>query len=156
MVTLAEKREQQTPVREYARPASLWCAAVAPERAQLLAWCAYPERPPTRARGSGVAVASMLAVGRAETSERPAPAALRRRGRLGGVAAAAALGLAALGPVLFLDADEAQAAPVLPDDSGSLNGFVETAKELLEPFGIANLYPHSSFVTSSRRGLAGA
>src|SRR5688572_5570715 len=98
--------------------------------------------PAAQTWGAGLAATRIPGVGHVATSE--SPPARRRRGRLGGVAAAAALGLAALGPVLFLNANEAQTAPVLPDDSGTLDGFVETAKELLEPFGITNFYPHSS------------
>ena len=62
----------------------------------------------------------------------------------GGGPAAAALGLAALGAVLLLDADEAQAAAVLADDPGALDALVEAAKQLLEALRIANLNPHAS------------
>jgi hypothetical protein len=55
----------------------------------------------------------------------------------GGVAATAALSLPALGSVLFLNADKAEAAPVLADDAGALDSLIETAKELLEPFRVA-------------------
>ena len=67
-----------------------------------------------------------------------------------GVAAAAAFGLAALGAVLFLDADEAQAAAMLADDARTLDAFREAAEELIKALAFAKFYPHVSAITSSR------
>jgi len=58
------------------------------------------------------------------------------------VSPAPTLGLAALGAVLFLNADEPQTSPVLPDDSGSLDPLVESAQQLLEALGLSNLNTH--------------
>ena len=65
-----------------------------------------------------------------------------------GVAAAAALGLAALGAVLFLDADEAQPATMLANDAGALNALVETAEELIEALAFTEFCPHAFLLTS--------
>ncbi len=62
----------------------------------------------------------------------------------GGGAAAAALGLAALRAVLFLNADEAQAAAVLADDAGALDTLLEAAEELVERLGIFDLNAHAA------------
>jgi hypothetical protein len=59
------------------------------------------------------------------------------------VAAAAALRLAALGAILFLRADEAQATPVLANDAGPFNTLLESPKQLIERFGILDLNPHA-------------
>jgi hypothetical protein len=67
-----------------------------------------------------------------------------------GVAAAAALSLAALGAVLFLDADEAQAATMLANHARALDAFVEATEELIEAFSLAELNPHAFLITSSR------
>ena len=64
---------------------------------------------------------------------------------LGLVATAAALGLAALSAVLFLNAREPQTAAVLPDDPGPLNALVEPAKQLFETFVIANFDTHNRY-----------
>ncbi len=62
---------------------------------------------------------------------------------LGLVAASTALGLAALGAALFLNADEAQTAAVLADDAGALDALVEAPEQLLEALGIALFNPHA-------------
>lgn len=62
---------------------------------------------------------------------------------LGLVPAAAALGLPALGAILFLRADETQATPVLTNDAGSFNTLLESPKQLIERFGILDLNPHA-------------
>jgi hypothetical protein len=59
------------------------------------------------------------------------------------VTAAAALGLAALGAILFLSADEPQTSPVLADNAGALNSLLESTEQLIERLGILNLNPHS-------------
>jgi hypothetical protein len=53
------------------------------------------------------------------------------------------LGLAALCPVLFLNADEAKSATVLADDPGALDTLGEAAKKLIERFRISDLYMHT-------------
>jgi hypothetical protein len=57
-----------------------------------------------------------------------------RKSRLALIAATAALGLATLGPVLFLNADKAQSAPVLTNDPRSLDTLGEAAKKLIKRF----------------------
>src|SRR5688572_19238865 len=64
-----------------------------------------------------------------------------------GVAAAAALGLAALRPVFFLDADEAQAPAMLADDARTLDPFGKAAEELIEALSFAEFNPHVSAIT---------
>jgi hypothetical protein len=64
-----------------------------------------------------------------------------------GVAAATALGLAALRPVFFLDADEAQAPAVLADDARTLDPFGKAAEELIEALPLAEFNPHVSAIT---------
>ncbi len=61
---------------------------------------------------------------------------------LGLGAAAAALSLSALRAVLFLDADEAQSASMLAEDTAALDGLIESSKELLEPLVVTNLNTH--------------
>ncbi len=61
------------------------------------------------------------------------------------VAAAAALGLATLGPVLFLHADEAETAPVFTDDPGALDALGEATEQLLEALGVAEFHTHTLF-----------
>ena len=56
---------------------------------------------------------------------------------------AAALGLSALGAILFLRADKTQATPVLTNNAGPFNALLESAKQLIERFGILDLYPHA-------------
>ena len=60
-----------------------------------------------------------------------------------GVAAAAALGLAALRPVLFLNAYEAQAATVLADDPRPLDALREPPEEPIKALRFAELYVHT-------------
>jgi len=55
-------------------------------------------------------------------------------GLLALVPAAAALGFAALGPVLFLGADESQTAPVFTNDPRTLNSFGKSTKQLIKRF----------------------
>src|SRR5215204_3503177 len=64
-----------------------------------------------------------------------------------GVAAAAALGLAALRPVFFLDADEAQAPAMLTDHARTLDPFGKAAEELIEALPFAEFNPHVSAIT---------
>src|SRR5215204_3993428 len=64
-----------------------------------------------------------------------------------GVAAATALGLAALRPVFFLDADEAQAPAVLADDARTLDPFGKAAEELIKALPLAEFNPHVSAIT---------
>jgi hypothetical protein len=70
------------------------------------------------------------------------PNRVGRADRLALVAAAAALGLATLGAILFLDADEAQAAAVLTDNTGALDPLGESLEELLEALGISQFNSH--------------
>ena len=65
------------------------------------------------------------------------------KGVLGLVSAAAALGLASLGAILFLSADEAQSSPMLADDAGALDALLEPSKQLIERLGILDLNPHA-------------
>jgi hypothetical protein len=71
-----------------------------------------------------------------------------------GVAAAAALGLAALGAILFLDADEAQPAAMLADDARALDTLREAAEELIEALAVAEFYPHIFAITSLQAVLS--
>src|SRR5215213_7362541 len=64
-----------------------------------------------------------------------------------GVAAAAALGLAALRTVFFLDADEAQAPAMLTDHARTLDPFGKAAEELIEALPFAEFNPHVSAIT---------
>ena len=64
-----------------------------------------------------------------------------------GVAAATALGLAALRPVFFLDADEAQAPAMLADHARTLDPFGKAAEELIEALPLAEFNPHVSAIT---------
>ena len=57
-------------------------------------------------------------------------------------AAAAALGLTSLRSVLFLDADEAESSTMLTEDTGALDGLIESTKQLFEAFAISNLNTH--------------
>lgn len=57
-------------------------------------------------------------------------------------AAAAAFGFTSLRPVLFLDADEAQSAAMLTENTGALDGLIESTKELFKAFAISNLNTH--------------
>ena len=59
------------------------------------------------------------------------------------VSAAAALGLTALGAILFLRTDEAQTASMFPDNAGAFDALLETTEQLIERLGIFNLYPHA-------------
>lgn len=70
---------------------------------------------------------------------------------LGLVASASALGLAALGPILFLNANEPQSTAILTDDTGSLDSLVESPQQLLEAFGISNLNTHKCSSPPSSR-----
>jgi len=63
--------------------------------------------------------------------------------RLGLVPAAAALGLPSLGAILFLRADEAQAAAMLADNPGPFDAFLEPSKQLIERLRILDLNPHA-------------
>jgi hypothetical protein len=63
--------------------------------------------------------------------------------RLALVAAAATLGLAALGAVLFLNADEAETTPVLANNARSLDAFCEPAEKLLKAFRITDFNSHA-------------
>jgi hypothetical protein len=67
----------------------------------------------------------------------------KRRGQLALVAAAATLGLAALGAVLFLDANEAETTPVLTNNARSLDAFCEPAEKLLKAFRITEFNSHA-------------
>ena len=89
----------------------------------------------TQQNGPGLLLVRFVAV--LERSQR-----LRRR-----VAAAAALGLAALRPVLFLDADEAQTPAMLADHARTLDSLGKAAKELIEALPIAEFNPHVSAIT---------
>ena len=64
-----------------------------------------------------------------------------------GVAAATALGLAALRPVFFLNADEAQAPAMLADHARTLDPFGKAAEELIEALPFAEFNPHVSAIT---------
>src|SRR5829696_1018326 len=64
-----------------------------------------------------------------------------------GVAAAAALGLAALRPVFFLNADEAQAPAMLTNHARTLDPFRKAAEELIEALPFAEFNPHVSAIT---------
>ncbi|HEU0165193.1 MAG TPA: hypothetical protein VFQ54_09110 [Thermomicrobiales bacterium] len=70
---------------------------------------------------------------------------------LGLVAATSALGLAALGAVLFLNADEAQASAMLANNPGSLDPLIEPAQQLLEAFAVSNLNTHKCSSPPSAR-----
>ena len=70
---------------------------------------------------------------------------------LGLVASATALGLAALGPILFLNANEPPSTAILTDDTGSLDSLVESPQQLLEAFGISNLNTHKCSSPPSTR-----
>jgi hypothetical protein len=59
------------------------------------------------------------------------------------IAATATLGLAALRPVLFLRANEAQAAAMLANNAGSLDAFCEPAEKLLEAFRLTEFNTHA-------------
>ncbi len=61
---------------------------------------------------------------------------------LGLVAASTALGLAALGPILFLNANEPQPTAILPDDPGSFDALIESPQLLLKALGVSNLNTH--------------
>jgi hypothetical protein len=71
-----------------------------------------------------------------------------------GVAAAAALSLAALGAVLFLDADKAQAATMLADHAGALDALVEASEELIEALPFAKFNPHAFSITPPQGVMA--
>lgn len=76
------------------------------------------------------------------------PACLPACQRLGrGVAAAAALSLAALGAVLFLDTDEAQAATMFADNAGALDALVEAAEKLIKALPVTEFCPHAYVIT---------
>ncbi len=72
------------------------------------------------------------------------------------VSPAASLRLAALGAILFLDANEPQAPPVLPDDSGALDRLIEATQELIESFRLSHLDPHAFRPSSPRRARPAA
>lgn len=61
---------------------------------------------------------------------------------LGRSSTAAALSLSALRPVLFLDADEAESATMLSEDTGALDGLIESTQQLLKAFALSNLNTH--------------
>ena len=63
--------------------------------------------------------------------------------RLALVAASAALGLAALGAVLFLDAYEAETTTVLANNARTLDAFCEPAEKLLKAFRITEFNSHA-------------
>jgi hypothetical protein len=67
------------------------------------------------------------------------------------IATSAALGLAAFGPILFLNADEPQSTPIFPDDAGSFDTLVESAQELLKVLGISKLNTHKCSSPPSSR-----
>jgi hypothetical protein len=62
---------------------------------------------------------------------------------LGGVPPAPALGLAALRPILFLHADEAQTTAVFPDDPGPLDPLGEPLQQLLKRLGFFQFDTHA-------------
>jgi hypothetical protein len=68
--------------------------------------------------------------------------ACRRTTLLGRGSTATALGLTALRSVLFLDADEAESAAMLAEDTGALDGLIESTQQLLKAFAISNLNTH--------------
>lgn len=74
------------------------------------------------------------------------------------VAAAAALSLPALGTVLFLNANEPETPPVLPNNARALDPLGEATKQLLEALRISHFNPHTfdSPSSSSTRHSIGA
>ena len=58
------------------------------------------------------------------------------------LAAAAALGLTALGSVFFLHRNEPQTTAMLPDNTGPLDALVESPEQLLEAFVVSNFDTH--------------
>lgn len=64
-----------------------------------------------------------------------------------GVSAATALGLAALGAVLFLHTDKAQPATMLANDARSFNTLIEATEELIEALSITDFSPHAFLIT---------
>ena len=70
---------------------------------------------------------------------------------LGLVAASTALGLAAFGPILFLNANEPQSTSIFTDDTGSLDTLVESAQQLFKVLGISKLNTHKCSSPPSKR-----
>jgi hypothetical protein len=68
--------------------------------------------------------------------------ACRRTTLLGRGSTAAAFSLSTLRAVLFLDADEAESTAMLADDTGALDGLIESTQQLLKAFAISNLNTH--------------
>jgi hypothetical protein len=89
----------------------------------------------------GPAVGSLLLVQRATSADRCEIGAINERLAL--VAAAATLGLAALGAVLFLDANEAETTSVLANNARTLDAFCEPAEKLLKAFRITDFNSHA-------------
>jgi hypothetical protein len=87
---------------------------------------------PGPAIGSLSLVQRATRIGRCETG-----------GQLALVAASATLGLAALGAVLFLDANEAETTPVLANNARTLDAFCEPAEKLLKAFRITEFNSHA-------------
>jgi hypothetical protein len=67
------------------------------------------------------------------------------------IASAAALRLAALRPVFFLDADEAKTPAMLADNPGSLDTLREASQQLLEALRLSKLNTHKCSSPPSMR-----
>ncbi len=70
---------------------------------------------------------------------------------LGLVATSTAFGLAAFGPILFLNANEPQSTSIFTDDTGSLDTLVESAQQLFKVLGISKLNTHKCSSPPSKR-----
>jgi hypothetical protein len=69
------------------------------------------------------------------------------------ISASTSLRLAALGPVLFLNTDEAKTTAMLPDNSGSLDTLREPSQQLLEALRISKFNTHKNSSPPSMRWL---
>jgi hypothetical protein len=67
------------------------------------------------------------------------------------IASSTSLRLAALGPVLFLNADEAKTTAMFPDDAGSLDALREPPQQLFEAFRIPKFHTHKNSSPPSMR-----
>jgi len=74
---------------------------------------------------------------------RPSESCLNWVLELGSGAAAAALGLTTLGPILFLRGDEAQSASMFADNARAFDALLEATKQLIERLGILDLNTHT-------------